>query len=133
MVDQGADFIFSSGDGVDVGVRQAARERNVWMTGVYADATSLDRDHILQNMVVRWDIAYLTAMSDYVRGDYRNKWLQADLRSGMVQLGEFGNPVPQDLRTYLLEQQFNVRFGVSLPFTIDFSCFDKPEQPQCRP
>jgi len=132
MVDQGVDFLFSSGDGVDVGVRQAAKERNVQMTGVYADATHLDPDHIAQNIVVRWDMCYLTAMFDYIRGDYKNKWLQADVFSGMVSLGEFGNAVPQDLRDYLMGQQFNVRMGLSTPFTIDASCFDKPEQPQCK-
>ena len=34
MADQGVDFIFSSGDGVDVGVRQAAAEKNIMCTGV---------------------------------------------------------------------------------------------------
>jgi basic membrane lipoprotein Med (substrate-binding protein (PBP1-ABC) superfamily) len=133
MIDQGVDFLFSSGDGVDVGVRQAAKERNVQMTGVYADATRLDPDHIAQNVVVRWDIVYLTAMFDYVRNDYKNKWLQADVFSGIVSLGQFGNAVPQDVRTWLMEQQFNLRFGLSTPYAIDFSCFDKPEQPQCAP
>jgi len=133
MIDQGVDFLFSSGDGVDVGVRQAAKERNVQMTGVYADSTRLDPDHIAQNIVVRWDIVYLTAMFDYVRNDYKNKWLQADVFSGIVSLGQFGNAVPQDVRTWLMEQQFNLRFGLSTPYAIDFSCFDKPEQPQCAP
>jgi basic membrane lipoprotein Med (substrate-binding protein (PBP1-ABC) superfamily) len=132
MVDQGVDFLFSSGDGVDVGVRQAAKERNVQMTGVYADATHLDPDHIAQNIVVRWDICYLTAMFDYIRGDYKNKWLQADVFSGMVYLGEFGNAVSQDLRTFLLQEEYNLRMGLSTPFAIDASCFDKPDQPQCK-
>jgi basic membrane lipoprotein Med (substrate-binding protein (PBP1-ABC) superfamily) len=132
MVDQGVDFIFSSGDGIDVGVRQVAKEKNIQMTGVYADAAHLDADHIAQSIVVRWDIAYLTAMFDYVRGDYMDKWLQADLFSGMVSLGAFGNAVPQDLQTWLLGQQSAVRMGVSLPFTLDSTCFDKPDQPQCK-
>jgi basic membrane protein A len=132
MVDQGVDFLFSSGDGVDVGVRQAAKEKNVQMTGVYADATHLDPDHIAQNIVVRWDICYLTAMFDYINGDYKNKWLQADVFSGIVSLGEFGNAVPEDVRTYLLTEQYNLRMGLSTPFAIDASCFDKPEQPQCE-
>ena len=97
MADQGVDFIFSSGDGIDVGVRQVAKEKNIQMTGVYADAAHLDPDHIAQSIVVRWDIAYLTAIADYVRGDYNNKWLQADLFSGMVSLGAFGNAVPQSM------------------------------------
>ena len=132
MVDQGVDFIFSSGDGIDVGVRQVAKEKNIQMTGVYADAAHLDPDHIAQSIVVRWDIAYVTAMFDYVRGDYMDKWLQADLFSGMVSLGAFGNAVPQDLQTWLVGQQSAVRMGVSLPFTLDSTCFDKPEQPQCQ-
>jgi hypothetical protein len=77
-------------------------------------------------------MCYLTAIFDYVRGDYKNKWLQADVFSGMVSLGEFGNAVPQDLRDFLLGKQFELRMGLSTPFAIDASCFDKPEQPQCQ-
>jgi basic membrane lipoprotein Med (substrate-binding protein (PBP1-ABC) superfamily) len=132
MVDQGVDFIFSSGDGIDVGVRQVAKEKNIQMTGVYAEAAHLDPDHIAQNIVVRWDIAYLTAIFDYVRGDYNDKWLQADLFSGMVSLGAFGNAVPKDLQDWLMGQQSALRMGVALPFTLDSSCFDKPDQPQCK-
>ena len=132
MADQGVDFIFSSGDGIDVGVRQVAKEKNIQCTDVYADAANQDPDHIAQSIVVRWDIAYLTAIADYVRGDYNNKWLQADLFSGMVSLGAFGNAVPQSTQTWLLSQQSAIRMGVSLPFTLDSTCFDKPDQPQCK-
>jgi basic membrane lipoprotein Med (substrate-binding protein (PBP1-ABC) superfamily) len=132
MADQGVDFIFSSGDGIDVGVRQVAKEKNIQMTGVYADAAHLDPDHIAQSIVVRWDIAYLTAIADYVRGDYNDKWLQADLFSGMVSLGAFGNAVPQDVQDFVTGAQGTLRMGVSLPFTLDSTCFDKPDQPQCK-
>jgi basic membrane lipoprotein Med (substrate-binding protein (PBP1-ABC) superfamily) len=132
MADQGVDFIFSSGDGIDVGVRQVAKEKNIQCTGVYADAAHLDPDHIAQSIVVRWDIAYLTAISDYIRGDYNNKWLQADLFSGMVSLGAFGNAVPQSIQTALLNEQASIRMGVSLPFQLDQSCFDNENQPQCN-
>jgi basic membrane lipoprotein Med (substrate-binding protein (PBP1-ABC) superfamily) len=131
MADQGVDFIFSSGDGIDVGVRQVAKEKNIQMTGVYADAAHLDPDHIAQSIVVRWDIAYLTAIFDYVRGDYNDKWLQADLFSGMVSLGAFGNAVPKDVQDFIAGAQGTLRMGVSLPFTLDSTCFDKPDQPQC--
>jgi basic membrane lipoprotein Med (substrate-binding protein (PBP1-ABC) superfamily) len=131
MADQGVDFVFSSGDGVDVGVRQAAKERNIMMTGVYADAAHLDPDHIMQSIVVHWDQAYLTGLAAYARGDFKNLWLQADLFSGMVSLGEFGTPVPQNVRTALMQQQFSVRFN-GLPYTLDFSCFDNADQPQCK-
>lgn len=132
MADQGVDFIFSSGDGIDVGVRQVAKEKNIQCTDVYADAAHLDPDHIAQSIVVRWDIAYLTAIADYVRGDYNNKWLQADLFSGMVSLGAFGNAVPSSMQDWLLNQQTALRMGVSLPFTLDPSCFDNANQPQCK-
>ena len=132
MADQGVDFIFSSGDGVDVGVRQAAAERNIMMTGVYADAAHLDPTHIMQSIVVHWDIAYLSALASYVRGDYKNIWLQADLFSGMVSLGEFGSSVPANFQAALLQQQFNIRLN-GLPYTLDPTCFDNADQPQCKP
>jgi len=132
MADQGVDFIFSSGDGVDVGVRQAAAERNIMMTGCYTDAAHLDPTHIMQSIVVHWDIAYLSALASYVRGDYKNIWLQADLFSGMVSLGEFGSTVPANFQAALLQQQFNIRLN-GLPYTLDPTCFDNANQPQCKP
>jgi basic membrane protein A len=131
MADQGVDFIFSSGDGVDVGVRQAAAERNIMATNCYADSAHLDPQHIMQSMVVHWDVAYLSAMASYVRGDFSNIWLQADLFSGMVSLGEFGAPVPANYRAALLQEQFNIRLN-GLPYLLDPSCFDNGNQPQCK-
>jgi len=131
--DQGADFVFSSGDGVDVGVRQAAAEKNIYCTGVYADASHLDPAHIVQSIVVHWDIAYLAALADYIRGDYQNIWQQADVFSGMVTLGAFGTAVPANIRAALLEREIGMQTTNGLPFTLDFSCFDNANQPQCKP
>jgi len=131
MADQGADFIFSSGDGVDVGVRQAAQERNIMMSGVYADAAHLDPAHIMQSIVVHWDIPYLAALAAYARGDYQNIWLQADLFSGMVTLGEFGTPVPASVRSSLLQEEINMRYTDGVPYRLDFQCMTNATLPQC--
>ncbi|MEM4417684.1 MAG: BMP family protein, partial [Nitrososphaerota archaeon] len=44
MVAAGADVVSSSGDGIDVGVTEAAVERNVWTSSVYADLPTLRPD-----------------------------------------------------------------------------------------
>ena len=131
--DQGADFVFSSGDGVDVGVRQAAQEKNIYCSGVYADSAHLDPAHIVTSIVVHWDIAYLSALADYARGDYQNIWLQADLFSGMVTLGQFGSMVTANMQAAILQQEINLQTTSGLPFHLDFSCFDNGNQPQCKP
>jgi basic membrane protein A len=131
--DQGADFVFSSGDGVDVGVRQAAQEKNIYCSGVYADSAHLDPAHIVTSIVVHWDIAYLSALADYARGDYQNIWLQADLFTGMVTLGQFGSMVTPSMQSAILQQEINMQTSSGLPFHLDFSCFDNGNQPQCKP
>jgi basic membrane protein A len=130
--DQGADFVFSSGDGVDVGVRQAAAEKNIYCSGVYADSSHLDPAHIVTSIVVHWDIAYLSALADYARGDYQNIWLQADLFSGMVSLGQFGSMVPASMQAWILHQEINMQTTNGVPYHLDFSCFDNGTQPQCK-
>ena len=110
-------------------------------TGVSADAAHLDPAHIMQSIVVHWDIPYLAALAAYARGDYQNIWLQADLFSGMVSLGQFGSMVPASMQAWILHQEINMQTTSGLPFHLNFSCFDNSSavvtlpvngnQPQC--
>jgi hypothetical protein len=86
----------------------------------------------MQSIVVHWDIPYLSALADYARGDYQNIWLQADLFSGMVTLGQFGSTVPANIQAALLQQEITMRTTNGLPYSLDFSCFDNGNQPQCK-
>jgi basic membrane lipoprotein Med (substrate-binding protein (PBP1-ABC) superfamily) len=57
FIAQGADVIFSSGDGIDVGVSLAASERKVWFTTVYADIPRIrPMDTLLGSIVFNWDV-----------------------------------------------------------------------------
>ena len=93
----------------------------------------LDPAHIVTSIVVHWDIAYLSALADYARGDYQNIWLQADLFTGMVTLGQFGSMVTPSMQSAILQQEINMQTSSGLPFHLDFSCFDNGNQPQCKP
>ncbi len=89
----GADVVFSSGDGIDVGVLGAARSAasQVWATNVYSDlnsipAASVDSKILLASVVVDWTIPYAAALRAYVGGTSGNGFLTASIASGIVKV-----------------------------------------------
>lgn len=100
----GADVVFSSGDGIDVGVLGAARSAStqVWATNVYSNlssvpAASVNNKVLLASIIVDWTIPYAAALRAYVGGSWRNGFLTASIASGMVKV-QPGPNVPANVK-----------------------------------
>lgn len=139
MIARGADVIFSSGDGIDVGVSLASSEKRVWFTTVYADIPRIKpMDTLLGSIVFNWDIVYSKALRDKVTGEWRYGFLTATMASGIVKVS-FGPGVPEDVKRKALEYQNMILMGlVKIYFDVDpakktFKCFDNPDLPECKP
>jgi basic membrane lipoprotein Med (substrate-binding protein (PBP1-ABC) superfamily) len=139
FIAQGADVIFSSGDGIDVGVSLAASERRVWFTTVYADIPRIrPMDTLLGSIVFDWDVVYSKALIDRVTGDWKYGFLTATMASGIIKVN-FGPKVPEDVRSRALKYQDMILMGLlKIYFDVDpvkgtFKCFDNPDQPECKP
>jgi len=137
----GADVIFSSGDGVDVGVIEAARDKKVWASTVYANLPKLRpefKDILMGSIVFDWEIVYSAAIRDYLYGTWEYGFLTATMASGIIKVS-IGDNVPADIKKMAMDLQSAIMFGsIKVFFDVDpstgnYVCFDKPELPACAP
>lgn len=113
----GADVVFSSGDGIDVGVLGAAMAQptspQVWATNVYSNLTAVlpaDNRVLLGSIVVNWATLYNKALIDYVTGNWQWGFSTANMASGVVQVNP-GPNVPANIRAAGLALQQDIVIG----------------------
>ncbi len=137
----GADVVFSSGDGIDVGVTEAAKEKGFWTSSVYADLTKLRpdlADVLMGSITFDWEIVYSAAIRDYIYGTWEYGFLTATMASGIVKVS-IGPKVPEDVRKLAEDIQNKIMFGAIKiyfdvnPETGSYVCFESPELPECSP
>lgn len=141
MIQNGADVVFSSGDGIDVGVVQAAlaSPTHVWVTNVYSNLSAVRPDVrpvLLGSIVVDWGVLYGAAIRDYVLGTWRWGFFTANMESGVVKV-QPGPNVPADVKSLANKLQNMIITG-SIIMSFDVNpqtgsplCFDQPTLPQC--
>jgi basic membrane protein A and related proteins len=87
----GADVVFSSGDGVDVGVLGAALAQpsspQVWASNVYTNLTAInpaDNKILLGSIVVDYYTPFFKALQQFVSGNWHNGYTKVDMASGLI-------------------------------------------------
>lgn len=138
----GADVVFSSGDGIDVGVLGAALARpaspQVWATNVYTNLTAIapaNNKILLGSIVVNWATLYNKALIDYSSNNFSWGFVTANMASGIVQV-QPGPNVPKTIAQAGLALQSQIVVGtISLYFKADSTgnplCFNTPTDPSC--
>jgi len=138
----GADIVFSSGDGIDVGVLGAALAQptttQVWANNVYSNLTAVvpaDNRILLGSLVVNWAAMYNKALIDYVTHNWQWGFITANMASGIVQVNP-GPSVPASVRAAGLKLQQSIVLGtIVLYFKSDSNgnphCFDTTTDPAC--
>lgn len=134
----GADVVFSSGDGIDVGVLAAAMAQPaspaVWATNVYSNLTAIqpqDNRVLLGSIVVNWATLYNKALIDFVSGNWQWGFATANMASGIVQVNP-GPSLPSSIRAAGLALQQDIVIGtISMYFKADSNgnphCFNQAQ------
>lgn len=144
MYTNGADIVFSSGDGIDVGVMAAAQQEassgaKVWASNVYSNLSAVDPsvdNVLLGSIVVNWATLFNKALNDYVSGNWHNGFVTANMQSGIVKV-QPGPNVPASVASKALAMQDMFTLGSVIsyfstnPATGDPVCFDTPTLAQC--
>lgn len=73
MYDSGVDVIWHSGDGIGLGVVQAAKEKDKLCLGNVADQNSLAPDNVLTGVVYHWDAVIESIFEDIQNGTFRGR------------------------------------------------------------
>ena len=152
MYTNGADIVFSSGDGIDVGVVGAAVAATnasgystttpglkIWATTVYANETQAKpaaNPVLLGSIVVDWAPLFNDALVSYVAGTSAWGYVSATMDSGLIQV-QPGPKVPANIAAEAMKlQSLIVQDSITLstatnPQTADPLCFDQPTLAQC--
>jgi len=138
----GADVVFSSGDGVDVGVLGAALAQpstpQVWASNVYTNLTAIlpaDNRILLGSIVVDYSTPFFKALLSYVNNDWHWGYTKVDMASGTIAV-QPGPNLPANVKKAGLALQSDIVEGL---ITISFKgaasgdpyCFDNPKDPTC--
>lgn len=85
MYDSGVDVIWHSGDGIGLGVVQAAAEKDMYCLGNVADQTSLAEKNVLSGVVYQWEAVIAGIFDDIRNGSFTGRqeadrfyWINAE-------------------------------------------------------
>jgi len=120
----GADIVFSSGDGVDVGVLGAALAQpstpQVWASNVYTNLTAIlpaDNKILLGSIVVDYYTPLFKAMEQYVNNNWHWGYTKVDMASGLITV-QPGPNLPANvkaagllLQSEIVEGQIQITFA----------------------
>ena len=138
----GADVVFSSGDGVDVGVLGAALAQpassHVWASNVYTNLTAIlpaDNKILLGSIVVNYATPFFDALLSYVNNNWHYGYTKVDMASGLIAV-QPGPSLPANVQKAGLALQSDIVEGlITISFkgaaTGDPYCFDSPKDPGC--
>jgi len=138
----GADVVFSSGDGVDVGVLGAALAQpttpQVWASNAYTNLTAIlpaDNRILLGSIIVDYSTPFFKALLAYVNDNWHYGYTKVDMTSGLIAV-QPGPNLPANVKKAGLALESDIVEGL---ITISFkgaasgdpSCFDNPKDPTC--
>ncbi len=138
----GADVVFSSGDGVDVGVLGAALAQpstpQVWASNVYTNLTAIlpaDNKILLGSIVVDYYTPFFKAMEQFVSNNWHWGYTKVDMASGLIAV-QPGPNLPASVKAAgLLLQSEIVEGQVIISFASNSSgapyCFANPSASTC--
>ena len=113
----GADVVFSSGDGIDVGVLGAAMAQptspQVWATNVYTNLTAIepsDNRILLGSIVIDYATPMFKAMLDYVTNNWHWGYTKVNMASGLERV-QPGPNVPANIAAAGLALQSDIVEG----------------------
>ena len=73
MYDSGVDVIWHSGDGIGLGVVQAAVEKDKYCLGNVADQVSLGKDNVLSGVIYKWEKVIENIFTDINEGKFKGR------------------------------------------------------------
>jgi basic membrane lipoprotein Med (substrate-binding protein (PBP1-ABC) superfamily) len=138
----GADVVFSSGDGVDVGVLGAALAQpstpQVWASNVYTNLTAIlpaDNKILLGSIVVDYYTPLFKAMEQYVNNNWHWGYTKVDMASGLIAV-QPGPDLPANVKAAGLALQSDIVEGeIQISFASTSSgapyCFANPSASTC--
>lgn len=104
MYDSGVDIIWHSGDGIGLGVVEAAKEKGKLVLGNVADQSKLAPDNVLSGVVYEWKSVIKSIIDDILNDNFTNReekfyWITPE-NGGLIyaDYGKLSDQVPEDVK-----------------------------------
>ncbi|MDR0519935.1 MAG: BMP family protein [Clostridiales Family XIII bacterium] len=97
QIEQGADFIYASGDAIGLGIIDASKEKTIYVAGYGTDLNSLAPENIVTSVIWNTGITYNHIIDDIKAGSFKNTIYREGLQEGAVTLADYHGTVPDDI------------------------------------
>lgn len=104
MYDSGVDIIWHSGDGIGLGVVEAAKEKNQMVLGNVADQSKLAPNNVVSGLVYEWKPIIKNIIDDILAGNFttqKDKFYWITIENGGLTYADYhdlADKVPQDVK-----------------------------------
>jgi transcriptional activator of comK gene len=112
LIKQGADVLFGAGDGFNIEVINAAREKGVYAVGFVSDQSFISRETVLVSIIQNVRKVYLDIARKTKYNELGNKHEQVyDFTNGGQRLTNFGDMVPEEVQAKIRQALEQYRLG----------------------
>lgn len=118
QIEAGADVIFGNGDGQNIGVLQAASERNVLAIGAVRDQFNVAPNVVLTSVEWGFRKSIAEVVGDFVAGRFSGKVYEIGLAHGadLSPYHENANKIPEEVQNLIKEKRQEIIDGkLSIP------------------
>ncbi|MGI9953060.1 BMP family protein [Moorellaceae bacterium AZ2] len=98
QIANGVDVIVANCDAGNLGVIQAAKEKNVMVIGWTGDYRDQAPDHVLTSAVQKVSLLIATGVKEFKEGRFEGKVYQFGLKDQVQYIGKYGNKVPKEVQ-----------------------------------
>jgi basic membrane protein A and related proteins len=113
QIEGGADIIFGNGDGQNIGVLQAAKEKNVLAIGAVRDQFSVAPNVVLTSVMWGFDKGIAEVVGDYINGKFEGKVYELGLAQGadLAPFHDNASKIPADVQKLLETDRQDILSG----------------------
>jgi len=101
QIEAGADFIIGVGDGITMGVIQAAKEKGIYAVGSFGDMNKLAPDNVITSVIWNTYPCYKKMIESIRNGTWEGEECALGLADGAVELAPYYNladKIPQEVK-----------------------------------
>lgn len=113
QIESGADVIFGNGDGQNIGVLQAASEKNILAIGAVRDQFNVAPNVVLTSVEWGFRKGIAEVVGDYVAGEFSGKFYEIGLAHGadLSPYHENASKIPEDVQNLIKEKRQQILEG----------------------
>ncbi|QGP92276.1 Purine-binding protein [Neomoorella glycerini] len=98
QIASGVDVIVTNCDAGNLGVVQAAKEKNIMVIGWTGDYYDQAPDNVLTSAVQKVSLLIFTAVKEFKEGQFKGQVYQLGLKDKVQYIGKYGNKVPKEVQ-----------------------------------